>query len=966
VSPYKLAWRTALAASLISTSLGVSAQDGEIEEIVVTGSHIKGTPTDAELPVDVINRQDMEEIGSPSVIELVRNLGVTSGNLGETNQFQAGGQANEGVATINLRGLGAARTLVLINGRRHVSTELNGVDINALPISAIGRTEILKDGAAALYGSDAIGGVVNFITREGFEGFEIGGAYQAIEDGGDWDINGIFGTGGDRWNWMFAAEYGERKEIPFKERDWAVRPYSENSQGGWSSIASPANISWPGVAGPPDANGEPTTLSTPDPRCEELGAYRDSLASCGFQFTFFDNLVEKTKQQKFFTEFNYDITPTSTFHIEGLYSFVDLPEWKTSPSYPPQSLTGSDRWALADHPGLVRLREDYPDLPQATDGFGFAIPINRARGITGKVPGGVPESSPRETKTYRLAAGLDGTLFDDQLNYDISASWSKRERDIGGNDMFIERMGFAMRGFGGADCDRSVAGGVPVSTPGTGNCEYYNPFSNGIEQSAVTGFVNPDYDPALANSEALFDWLIADTGSSTDNELLVFDATFSGETGVQLGGGSMGWAMGGQVRRERYDFTVPDTVNRALNPCPWQNDLELAAVLGFDTSCPVPSGQLAFLAAADEETTSRRVYGLFGELAMPLSDTFNLQLAVRFEDYGGNVGSTIDPKAAFSWNFAEGFTLRGSAGTTFRGPPQSILSGTGTALQFIAAQNAFKAVDVNGNPDLDPEKAVTTNLGLIFQNEVFYGSLDYWYFDFADSFQTESAQQITTAYFGLGCEDGGAGVGTPDCDALRTHVFPTGTDADGLERIDTNWINGSDIKTSGIDLFAQYDFLDVFGGTLGLGLQGTYVLEYKSDDFLDINGITLAEGGDFAGFLNDGDPFTPKPELQGNVFLRYDHGIHNAQLIVRHVSSYDDIRPAASTVNDLSKVDSYTTLDLHYNVQLFDSSTYVSLSVINATDEDPPPASTDLNYDPFTHNPFGRMIKLGLRYRFTP
>lgn len=958
MSPYKLAWRTALAACLISTSLAVSAQEGEIEEIVVTGSHIKGTPTDAELPVDVINRQDMDEIGSPSVIELVRNLGVTSGNLGETNQFQAGGQANEGVATINLRGLGAARTLVLINGRRHVSTELNGVDINALPISAIGRTEILKDGAAALYGSDAIGGVVNFITREGFEGFEIGGSYQGIQDGGDWDINGLFGTGGERWNWMIAAEYGQRKEIPFKKRDWAVRPFSENSQGGWSGIANPANILWL------DGSGVQK-----DPECENLGGYRDAIDSCGFQFTFFDNLVEKTKQQKYFSEFNYDITPTSTFHIEGLYSFVDIPAWKTSPSYPPQSLFGPDRVVQADHPGLVDLRASYPDVPQT----GSAIPINRARGVTGKLPGGTPESSPRETKTYRVAAGLDGTLFDDQLNYDVSVSWSKRQRDIGGHDMFIERMGYALNGFGGPDCDRSVTGGdgttgvgTPVGTPGVGNCEYYNPFSNAIERSAVTGYVNPNYNPAVANSAEMLDWLIAETDSSTENELLVFDATFSGETGVQLGGGSMGWAVGGQVRRERYDYTVADVVDRALNPCPWHEDPDMAGYLfGFNENCSVPSGQLAFLAAADEEFTSRRVYGLYGELAMPLSDTFNMQLAVRFEDYGGNVGSTIDPKAAFSWNFAEGFTLRGSAGTTFRGPPQSILSGTGTALQFIAAQNAFKAVDVNGNPDLDPEKAVTTNLGLIFQNEVFYGSIDYWYFDFSDSFQTESAQQITSAYFAQGCEDPYTNP-TSECDALRSHVFPTGTSAAGLERIDTNWINGSDIKTSGFDVFAQYDFLDVFGGTLGIGLQGTYVIEYKSDDFLDINGITLAEGGDFAGFLNDGDPFTPKPELQGNVFLRYDHGIHNAQLIVRHVSSYDDIRPASSTVNDLTKVDSQTTLDLHYNVQLFDSSTYLSLAVLNATDEDPPPASTDLNYDPFTHNPFGRMFKVGLKYSFNP
>jgi len=947
-------WRLLLCIGLLGTPFTVLGQAGEIEEIIVTGSYIRGTPTDAELPVAVISREDMEEVGSPSVIELVRNLGVTSGNIGETNQFQAGGQANEGMATINLRGLGAARTLVLINGRRHVSTEANGVDINAIPISAIGRMEVLKDGAAALYGSDAIGGVVNFITREGFEGFELGGTYQAMDDGGDWDIHGIFGTAGDRWNWMIAGEYGERKEMQIKDRSWALRPFSENEQGGWSSISLPANIYF-----------SETATTIPDPECENMGAYRDSLSSCGFQYTFFDNLIEQTKQTKLFSEFNYDITPTTSFHIEGLYSFVDLPEWNTSPSYPPQSLFGPDRYALDDHPGLVAMREDYPSLPQT----GLAIPINRARAITGIQPGGDAEASPRETKTYRLAAGLDGTLFNEELNYNVSVSWSKRERDIGGHDMFIQNMGFAMRGLGGPSCDRDDA--YANGTEGQGNCEYFNPFSNGIDQSVVTGFSNPNFDPALANSPEMLDWLITETASSTDNELLVFDAVFSGETGVQLGGGSMGYAIGGQVRRERYNFDLTDVVNRSINPCPWTDPLAVA--LGFTTAdqlngnCTVPSGQLAFLAAGDPESTSRRVYGLFGELAMPLSDTFNLQLAVRFEDYGGNVGSTIDPKAAFSWDFAEGFTMRGSASTTFRGPPQSFLSGVGTALQYIPAQLAFKAVDTIGNPDLSPEKALTTNLGFIYQNDTFYGSIDYWRFDFEDSFQTESAQQIANAYFAEDCQIPEVGPDNPTerCEALRQHVFPYGTSPAGLERIESNIINGSDIKTSGLDVFAQYDFHDVAGGILGFGVQGTYVLEYKSDDFVDINGLLLAPGGDFAGFLNDGDPFTPKPELQGNVFARYDHGVHNAQFIIRYVGSYDDVRPASSTVSDLSTIDDYVTLDLHYNVTLFDNA-YVSLSVYNLTDEDPPHAATDLNYDAFTHSPFGRMIKLGFKYSFNP
>lgn len=954
---FKPEWSLAVGAALISTPVALWAQEAKIEEIVVTGSNIRGTQTDGALPVDVVSREDLDKLGSPSIIEMVRNLGVTSGNLGESNQFTPGAVGNEGVNTINLRGLGSARTLVLINGRRHVGTETLGVDISALPISAVGRMEVLKDGAAAIYGSDAIGGVVNFITRNDVRGFEIGGNYTAVDGGGDREINGIFGTGGERWNWTVAAEYLEREELPLTKRDWGVLPFSANSAGGWSSTGNPADIFF--------VDGNRTQG---DPECQNMGGWRDSLNSCGLQFSQFFNLVEKTRDQKYYTEFNFDITPDTKLHLEGLYSYVNLPEWKHSPSTPPNSFRGLDRVVPASHPGLVAMRADYPSLFQT----GPAFVMDRPLGVTGD--DGEGRADPRQTKTYRLAASLDGALFQDRLNYDASASWSKRERYAGTDGAYIERMGYALNGFGGPNCDRSVIGGngtpgvgTPVSTPGVGNCMYYNPFSNAIQRSAVNGYVNPNYDPALANSPELFDWLITQTGNTTTNELFVLDATVNGQTGVQLGGGAMGFAVGAQLRREKFDFDVPDVSDATLNPCPWGENEALAGYLfGFNSNCAAPTGVLASSAARVDTSSQRSIYGVYGELALPFTDAFNMQLAVRFEDYGGKVGSTIDPKAAFSWKFAEGFTLRGSAGTTFRGPPQSILSGSSTGLQFVAAQNTYVPVEFNGNPNLKPEKAVTSNLGLIYQNGGFYGSIDYWRFDFEDPFQQESSTQITNAYFARGCQNGGAGAATAECEALRSHIFPLGTNSAGLNRIEINNINGSDITTSGIDLLAQYDFDDVFGGSLGIGLQGGYTIEYQSDDFLDINGVVLAKGGEFAGYLNDAEPFTPMPKTRGDVFFRYDHGIHNAQVIFRYVSSYEDRTPAVSTIRDLSEIDDQLTADVHYTVRLLDNSTSLSLSVINVTDKDPPLAGTGLNYDAFTHNPLGRIFKVGLKYSFSP
>src|SRR5512145_2997748 len=169
--------RSAVAATLLAALSGTAAAAeapsdvGPIEQVVVTGSHIKGAVEDAALPVTVLDRDDLELQGSPAILDVMRSLTASQGTVGEAN---AGGVLlGTGAVSVNLRGLDGGRTLVLFNGRRlPVSpVALLGVDVNLLPLGAIDRVEVLKDGAAATYGSDAIAGVVNFISRRGFEGF---------------------------------------------------------------------------------------------------------------------------------------------------------------------------------------------------------------------------------------------------------------------------------------------------------------------------------------------------------------------------------------------------------------------------------------------------------------------------------------------------------------------------------------------------------------------------------------------------------------------------------------------------------------------------------------------------------------------------------------------------------------------------------------------------------------------------
>jgi iron complex outermembrane recepter protein len=986
----------ALAVSLLgawnTSAWGAEAATPNVEEIVVTGSYIKGSAEDAALPVDTITQQDMVDQGSPNMIEMVRQLGVTSGNLGQTNQFQGIGQGNEGVVSINLRGLGAARTLTLINGRRQVATESNGVDVSIIPTSALARTEVLLGGAAATYGSDAIAGVVNFITRGDFEGFEIGASNQWVQDSvrdfGNQQYNAIWGMGGEQWNVMVAAEYDYMSEIHVKDRDWALQPFAKNPAGGWSSIGNPGSY-YPAIPTannlpPPTATGLPSNAgllggASPDPGCEVVGGVVVS-GTCRFQYTFFDNLQEKTETSKLFTEFNYDVSDATKFHVEALYSYLDLPNGKTSPGYPPQSLFGPDRWIAPNHPGLVAMKAANPTMFNTL----FGIPgdaqatysQSRYLGVSGL--DGHPQNGSRRVNTYRLGTSLTGSLFEEAISYDVGITYSSRNRVLEANDMYVERMAFALDGLGGPGCTPGGANAA-TSTPGTGPCEYYNPFSNAFAFSAVTGRANPNYDPAVANSSTLLHWMYGGQKYTEQSDLLTWDAVISGETPWTLPGGTVAWAAGLQVRNEKYDLSLNRLTDLDKTPCPFVDPYSITLGNTKSLTCASPTGPFAFLAGATQSNTSRNVYAAFTEFSLPITDTIDAQFAMRYEDYGSDVGSTVDPKIGIRWQALDWLALRGSATTTFRGPPQSYLSGQVTALVFITPTSAFKAVNNIGNADLGNESATTSSLGFIVNAGGFTATVDYWKYDLQDPFQTEDPNQIVNAYsapsatntFGQGCYDGGVGapivggvpVPTANCTELRSHIVPTGTIPTGIERIDVHVINGSDISTSGVDATAQYDFEDVMNGELSFGLQGTYTIDYSSDDFKDIGGVTLAKGGDFVGKMNIGTPFTSLPDLKGNVWAKYVHGPHRLTYMIRYVSDYEDDTALTAALHD---VDSMTYQDIYYNVTLFNDSTLLSLGVMNLTDEDPPKTSTNLNYDPYTADPFGRMIKLGIQYTFGP
>ncbi|MES2693342.1 MAG: TonB-dependent receptor plug domain-containing protein, partial [Verrucomicrobiota bacterium] len=206
-------------------------EPAKLEKFVITGSMIKGIPNEGALPMEVITRVELEQQGIASAEQMIMNLNINGNgldNLASNADVVAGAQrGNNGASSANLRGQGSNATLILLNGRRVASHGLNGgvVDLNSIPFSAIERVEILKDGASATYGTDAVGGVINFITKRDFRGLVANASSDVTDDGGGniyrYSLVGGWGDlNKDKWNIMASLARSDYKRLNGDQRDF--------------------------------------------------------------------------------------------------------------------------------------------------------------------------------------------------------------------------------------------------------------------------------------------------------------------------------------------------------------------------------------------------------------------------------------------------------------------------------------------------------------------------------------------------------------------------------------------------------------------------------------------------------------------------------------------------------------------------------------------------------------------------
>jgi iron complex outermembrane receptor protein len=966
------------------------AEDNAVEAVVVTGSFIRGTPENAALPVDVIGSEELQKKGSPTTVEMIKALTVSFGVMGDGSQYNNTGRGmiDEGRATVNLRGLGPERTLVLLNGRRMAVSDLNN-----LPQSAIARVEVLKDGAAATYGSDAIGGVVNFITRKDFDGLEISGDYRFIQDSdGQYGLGVTGGKTWDRGSVLFSAGYQHRSDLSAADRDWAVRPFNQNPDGGWSGATSPTRFT------PVGATFQPTGAANIDVGCVPLGGIITADGLCRMQYAPWNNIIDEETRYQLYGQARFDITDTMQVWGEALFANSLNPSIDSAGSFPTTRSINDTVLPTGFGSGTPWMTPapDVPDssnffyVPTSNPGFAAYCASNPAQcpgGTTGGViqigqwrpffAGGNPLFGDkasffrRERTQYRLAGGLTGVTpefgFLGAINWDANLSFSEDSGERLAYDVITGRLELALRGLGGEGCNYTTG------APGVGGCQYFNPFSNALAGNPLLGLANPGYNAALANTnKELIRWFFQ-PADVVDNRTRLWEGNlvFNGQSTLSLPGGAIGYAFGGQWRRNYFAALPAKNTSTVATPC-------ADTPINGSTSCsPTPSNPFGFLGNINPVETERDVYALFGELNLPITDALNLQLAARFEDYGKFGGETFNPKASLRWQLTDAIALRGSIGTTFRAPPQtSLIPNSSVSLQNVFG--LYRPVETAGNPDLTPEKALTYGVGMIISDGNFNATIDYWSFKVEDILTSEPLQSVVAAAFPTAATV--ASCSDPFVSDHFTFTSPV-CSGNNISTVKISQINGPETRTSGVDIVADYRFDDVLGGDLKIGGALGYILKFDVDALI-VNGVTFSPALDAVGYANFGNTFAyPMPQFKAELYAEFTRGDHNLRWTVRYTDEYTDQRttnfvvapgntqvtPAptgATSFTTAGKViDAQVQTDVAYRV-LLPGDTTLTLSVQNLFDKDPPFARTELSYDTINASPLGRTFQIGLRKKF--
>ena len=748
----------------------VQGSDCRRDRVVITGSNIAGAAESAALPVEVYTQEDNLKSGNQSTMDFIKTLSVVGSTVGETNQFQAG-YGNIGSSSLNLRGLGGGRTLTIFNGRRF------NENTNMIPSIALSRTEILKDGGAVIYGADATGGVVNFITRDSFDGLLLQSDYRFIDGSdGDWSAAALWGKSFDQSNIMFSAEYSHRSELPVLERDWAVREYADN-QTPWAPYHTYSTY----VLRPSNPNN-PLVPNTPG-LGRALGVVRDftdsecqgssgpvqgqviavsGLPTCWWNYMIHTyNLVEEVDQMRLYGQFTADLTNSLRFTAQLAYGKSTADQIGTVASYQanvgpgPTSGTAFQYRVPSTNPYFASfLQQNVGQYSSA------AVPLishaDQFLTMAGG-PGGSPAWGPGEgtTPTTQLEnwnavaafegdwGGWGGTWLDTwraSMTYNLSTSDNTLPDTIG------YRVQEALNGFGGPNC------GASDLVPDNFNVQAVDANNNGRIDDAETEVWKNAFYATVGTQNP--------TAAGRNGCLYLNPFSSSYAANGTFGQANPRYIQGNEIPAELARWLFDERHEESVN-----NTLVFDALVSGGSPITLPGGMVAWAAGAqwrqaenrdqvsgpymnpdqmpcqwpgqrpgqagcppgDGESpywffgqnrpnkTDQQQYSYFAEAQVPVLDNFGLQLAVRREEFPrSGLGATVY-KIAGKWDPFDWLAIRGSFGTNYQTPPNITPGDITAGLSLIAnAGNKYLRVETENLSGLKPETAEVMNFGTIF------------------------------------------------------------------------------------------------------------------------------------------------------------------------------------------------------------------------------------------------------------
>ncbi len=910
-------------ASLCASATTISkAQENRnvttLEEIVVTGSLITTGNMNQRAPVEIVDQEDILNSGYTSTFDIAKDLVSNSGSILSSDTGTLAG-----VGQFNLRGLGLGSTLTLINGRRAgISAIADGggnefFDITQLPLSMIERVEFLKDGASSTYGSQAVSGVANIITRSNFEGLELSvGTSDSVNPLSS--ISFASGSSGDKWKFNAYGTYSKQDRGDRSDYDFIVDRLGGRLQGvdiaegsaGRLTSSTGAPGSYVGaVTDPTTGMVSPFSSSTtPDVNCEAAGGI---LVGARCRHDFFDqvSVIHEEERTQLFTEYEYQISDSVTLFGETHISNNQIDR---------TSGPGLFQNGLVDT-GAILIPSNHPfnfyvNDPSSDTGITYIDPSqwdNSVHTATDVVcicrPLGDSFNGEGNAPSRRLDIDYVRTLVGASI--DLNDVWSA--------EVWIQRAE--------ATRDENVSFNyIADSVNGAALSGAWNPFGSAL---ATPGLVSPkDGVSTAGNSESVLNSLYTNETTNYEANQTTIDVVVTGEL-FELSGGAVGVAFGAQYRDEDFSFT-PDPLK----------------AIGAASSPSI----------ANPSSGEQEAIAVFTEALLPVTEDLEVQLALRYEDYGDTGGDTVDPKFAFRYSITPSLALRGSFGTSFQAPTTRQVSETISrqvfqdsavvnpvtgALECGAGGVDISAeLNVTGGPGLSPQSSENLNLGAVLQlDNGLDVSLDFWSFDYEDLIaQGQSGQSIV---------DNDCADGIPDDSRIER-------DGGGnIRRVNSLFNNTGNVATDGVDLGTRYGW-DVNDGLFSLTSQLSYINKFEVTD----DGVTF----DAVGSRNNNNQFSSLPQLRANLGGSWSNGTHTVSATARFIDDY------LNDAND-ETIDSFTTLDLNYAYTTGgDSPLTIRVGANNVFDEEPPTMGQGQRpgYDNTVHDVRGRILSLSITKKY--